>query len=84
MLTFSTGCSATDATQNTKSTEDTTSTQTVILQIHNSIMKMNDVDKNIDEQNTAPVIVNNRILLPVRAMVTEWAATFPGMQKNRK
>ena len=71
MLTFSTGCSATDATQDTKSTEDTTSTQTVVLQIHNPIMKVNGVDKNIDEQNTAPVIVNNRTLLPVRAMVTE-------------
>ena len=43
----------------------------IILQIDNPVMKVNGEEKNIDEEGTAPVIVDGRTLLPVRAIVEE-------------
>ena len=41
------------------------------LQIGNPKMTVNGTEKNIDENGTAPVIINSRTLLPVRAVVEE-------------
>ncbi|MBP3360328.1 MAG: linear amide C-N hydrolase [Clostridia bacterium] len=45
---------------------------TITLQIDNPVMTVNGEEKPIDEQGTAPVIVNDRTLLPVRAVVEEF------------
>ena len=44
---------------------------TIKLQINNPVMTVNGEEKTIDEQGTAPVIINDRTLLPVRAVVEE-------------
>lgn len=44
----------------------------IILQIGNPVMTVNGTEKEIDpSMGTAPVIINNRTLLPVRAVVEE-------------
>lgn len=43
----------------------------IILQIGNPVMIVNGTEKPIDAEGTAPVIVNDRTLLPVRAVVEE-------------
>ena len=45
------------------------------LQIGNSVMTVNGTEKPIDAEGTAPVIVNDRTLLPVRAVVEEMGGT---------
>lgn len=47
----------------------------IILQIGNPNMKVNGTEKPIDAEGTAPVIVNDRTLLPVRAIVEEMGGT---------
>lgn len=44
---------------------------TIKLQINNPIMTVNGEEKPIDGQGTAPAIINDRTLLPVRAVVEE-------------
>ncbi len=44
---------------------------TIQLKIDSPVMLVNSEEKNIDENGTAPVIVNSRTLLPVRAIVEE-------------
>ncbi len=44
---------------------------TVELQIDNPVMTVNGVKKQIDLEGTAPVLVNDRTLLPVRAVIEE-------------
>lgn len=44
---------------------------TIILQIDNPVMTVNGTEKPIDAEGTAPVAVNDRTLLPVRAVVEE-------------
>ncbi len=44
---------------------------TITMQIGNPVMTVNGEEKAIDEQGTAPVIIDNRTLLPVRAIVEE-------------
>lgn len=44
---------------------------TINLQIGNPVMTVNGTEKPIDENGTAPVIINDRTLLPVRAVVEE-------------
>ena len=44
---------------------------TITLQIGNPVMTVNNEGKPIDENGTAPVIINDRTLLPVRAVVEE-------------
>ena len=46
-------------------------TTEIILQIGNPVMTVNGTEKPIDVEETAPVIVNDRTLLPVRAVVEE-------------
>jgi flavodoxin len=48
---------------------------TIILQINNPTMTVNGVDKSIDDEGTTPVILNERTLLPVRAVVEEIGGT---------
>ena len=47
----------------------------IILQIGNPTMTVNGEDMPIDEQGTVPVIVNDRTLLPVRAIVEKMGGT---------
>lgn len=44
---------------------------TIILQIDNPVMTVNGTEKPIDAEGTAPVVVNDQTLLPVRAVVEE-------------
>ena len=44
---------------------------TIKLQIKNPVMTVNGEEKPIDEQGTAPVVINGRTLLPVRAVIEE-------------
>ncbi len=48
---------------------------TLMLQIGNPVMTVNGVEKPIDEDGTAPVMINDRTLLPVRAVVEEIGGT---------
>lgn len=43
----------------------------VVLQIGNPNMTVNGTEKPIDENGTSPVIVNDRTLLPIRAVIEE-------------
>ncbi len=63
-----TGCAADNTNSDTNNTE-------IILQINNPNMTVNGTEKPIDEDGTAPVIVNNRTLLPVRAVAEEMGGT---------
>lgn len=61
---------------NSALTETSKSEETVItMQIGNPIMTINGAEKPIDENGTAPIIVNDRTLLPVRAVVEEIGGT---------
>lgn len=62
-----TACAAEDA-----QTEDNT---TIILKIGSPTMTVNGKDMPIDEQGTVPVIVNDRTLLPVRAVVEQMGSS---------
>lgn len=53
-------------------TEDNT---TIILKIGSPTMTVNGKDMPIDEQGTVPVIVNDRTLLPVRAVIEQKGGT---------
>lgn len=58
----STGCSAQNVQENTDNIR-------IILTINSPAMIVNDEEKSIDNEGTVPVIVNDRTLLPVRAVV---------------
>lgn len=64
-----TGCSAAENTENKNSDFVLT------MQIGNPIMTVNGTEKSIDADGSTPVIVNNRTLLPVRAVVEEMGGT---------
>lgn len=68
-MSLMTGCSAAENTDNT--TEDFVLT----MQIGNPVMTVNGTEKPIDAEGSAPVIVNDRTLLPVRAVVEEMGGT---------
>lgn len=55
--------------------EETPNETTIILKIGNPTMAVNGEDMPIDEQGTVPVIVNDRTLLPVRAIVEKMGGT---------
>lgn len=51
-------------------------TEEIILQINNPVMTVNGAEKEIDPgRGTSPVIVNDRTLVPVRAIVEEMGGT---------
>ena len=70
MMSMVTACSAADDSAETK-----TEGFVLAMQIGNSVMTVNGTEKPIDEQGTAPVIVGDRTLLPVRAVVEEMGGT---------
>lgn len=78
LLLFTTGCSA----QEIDETE-------IILTINNPVMSVNGTERSIDNEGTAPVIINERTLLPVRAVVeamggtVEWNADTQTVTLNR-
>lgn len=57
-----TGCSAAD-----NNTEDFM----LVMQIGNPVMTVNGTEKPIDAEGSAPVIINDRTLLPIRAVIEE-------------
>ncbi len=60
-----TGCAVEEAeTQATGNVE-------ILLQIGNPNMAVNGVEKPIDTEGTAPIVINDRTMLPVRAVVEE-------------
>ncbi len=64
------GCAAKETTAHTSGNIE------IILQIGNPIMTVNNTQKEIDPgMGTAPVIVNNRTLIPVRTVVEEMGGT---------
>lgn len=65
-MSMMTGCSA---------EENTAENFVLTMQIGNPVMTVNGTEKPIDESGTAPVIVNDRTLLPVRAVVEEMGGT---------
>lgn len=58
----STGCSAQNIQENTEDIK-------ITLTINNPTMIVNDEERSIDDDGTVPIIVNERTLLPVRAVV---------------
>ncbi len=52
-----------------ETTSDAAENTTITMQIGNPVMTVNGVDNNIDDNGTAPVIVDDRTLLPIRAFV---------------
>ena len=55
--------------------EESQNETTIILKIGSPTMTVNGEDMPIDEQGTVPVIVNDRTLLPVRAIVEKMGGT---------
>ena len=55
--------------------EETQNETTIILKIGSPTMTVNGEDMPIDEQGTVPVVVNDRTLLPVRAIVEKMGGT---------
>ena len=43
----------------------------IILQINNPVMTVDGAEIKIDENGTAPVIINGRTLVPIRAVIEE-------------
>lgn len=64
MLSFMTACGAENQVEKPQE-------QTISMQIGNPKMTVSGVEKDIDENGTTPVVVNDRTLLPVRAVVEE-------------
>lgn len=64
LLLFTTGCSA----QSIDETE-------IILTINNPVMSVNGIERSIDNEGTVPIIINERTLLPVRAVVEAMGGT---------
>lgn len=64
------GCAAEETTTQTSENIE------IILQIGNPVMTVNGTEKEIDPgMGTAPVVINDRTLLPVRAVVEEMGGT---------
>lgn len=70
-----TGCAAGET--------ETNETMKIVLQIGNPIMTVNGAEKPIDDEGTAPVIINERTLLPVRAVVEEMGGTVSWNDNTR-
>ena len=55
---------------------DTTADKTeIVLQIGSPIMAVNGTEQNIDAEGTVPVIVNDRTLVPIRAIIEAMGGT---------
>ena len=56
---------------------------TITLQIGNPNMTVNNAEKAIDEQGTVPVLINDRTLLPVRAVVEEMGGSVEWVEETQ-
>jgi len=55
------------------------------MQINNPIMTVNGIEKEIDEgRGTTPVIINNRTLVPIRAIIEEMGGSVSWEQNTQK
>lgn len=70
LMMFATGCYAEPA-ENIKEPIN----QEIIVRINSPIITANGKDMPIDEQGTVPVIVNDRTLVPIRAVVEQMGGT---------
>ncbi|MBD9026535.1 MAG: hypothetical protein EGR09_06630 [Clostridiales bacterium] len=64
MFTFITGCTAAESDKQALDNEFL-----LTMQIANPVMTVNGQEKNIDDDGTAPTIVSDRTLVPVRAII---------------
>ena len=64
MFTLITGCTAAESDKQALDNEFL-----LTMQIANPVMTVNGQEKNIDDDGTAPTIVNDRTLVPVRAII---------------
>lgn len=64
IFTFITGCTAAEDNKQVSNDEFL-----LTMQIGNPVMAVNGQEKNIDEDGTTPTIVNERTLVPVRAII---------------
>ena len=72
MFAFITGCTAAESDKQALDNEFL-----LTMQIANPVMTVNGQEKNIDDDGTAPTIVSDRTLVPVRAII-EWAEVVIG------
>ncbi len=63
------------AANETETENNNTTGTTIVLKIGNPTMTVNGKDMPIDEQGTVPVVVNDRTLLPVRAVIEQLGGT---------
>ena len=76
ILTLTAACSAADPDSATDTgAADTAESFTLTTQIGNPTMTVNGTEKPIDAEGSVPVVVNDRTLLPVRAVVEEMGGT---------
>ena len=55
------------------------------MQINNPIMTVNGIEKEIDEgRGTTPIIINNRTLVPIRAIIEEMGGYVSWEQNTQK
>ena len=73
---FGSGCSANDEPAASENIE-------IILTINKPVMLVNGAEQRIDENNTAPVIISDRTLLPVRAIVEAMGGTAEWNESER-
>ncbi len=66
-----TGCAAENGAEKETGKEDLS----IVLQIDNPTMQVNGEKKAIDQNGTAPVIVNGRTLVPIRAIIENMGGT---------
>lgn len=71
-----TGCNAQNIQENTEDIK-------IILTINKPTMIINDAERNIDNEGTVPVIINNRTLLPVRAVVEAMGGSVDWNEDSR-
>ncbi|MGN0108333.1 MAG: flavodoxin [Hominilimicola sp.] len=73
-LSMITGCNAAD---------NSDSDFTLTMQIGNPVMTVNGTEKNIDNEGTAPVVQNDRTLVPVRAIIEEMGGSVTWTQETQ-
>lgn len=56
---------------------------TLTMQIDNPVMTVNGKEQNIDNEGTTPVIVNDRTLVPIRAVIEAMGGTVGWEQETQ-
>lgn len=57
---------------------------TLTMQIDNPVMTVNGTEQNIDNEGTSPVIVNDRTLVPIRAIIEAIGGTLRRRERGRR